>query len=192
METILSLKLKFQTMNKILVILPALIFTSIITVAQTFTLKSNDIGGQAVNKQFANSFGCHGENISPQLSWENAPKETQSFAVTMYDKDAPTGSGFWHWLIFNIPANIMELKSNAGDITKAIAPAGSVQSNTDVGKPGYFGVCPPPGQSHQYLITVFALKSKLELDKNATPAVVGFYLNQNAIAKASIVTYGQR
>ncbi len=120
------------------------------------------------------------------------PKETQSFAVTMYDKDAPTGSGFWHWLIFNIPANIMELKSNAGDITKAIAPAGSVQSNTDVGKPGYFGACPPPGQSHQYLITVFALKSKLELDKNATPAVVGFYLNQNAIAKASIVTYGQR
>jgi len=182
----------FKKMKKTIVILSALIFTSIISAAQTFTLKSNDIGGQAVNKQFANSFGCHGENISPQLSWENAPKETQSFAVTMYDKDAPTGSGFWHWLIFNIPANIMELKSNAGDITKAIAPPGSVQSNTDAGKPGYLGPCPPPGPSHQYLITVFALKGKLELDKNATPAVVGFYLSQQTIAKAALVMYGQQ
>ena len=191
-QTILSLQSKFQKMEKTIVILSALIFTSIISAAQTFTLKSNDIGGQAVNKQFANSFGCHGENISPQLSWENAPKETQSFAVTMYDKDAPTGSGFWHWLVFNIPANIMELKSNAGDITKAIAPPGSVQSNTDAGKPGYLGPCPPPGPSHQYLITVFALKGKLELDKNATPAVVGFYLSQQTIAKAALVMYGQQ
>jgi Raf kinase inhibitor-like YbhB/YbcL family protein len=179
-------------MKKVTVFLFAFIFTAITAIAQTFTLKSNEIGGQAVNKQFANTFGCHGENISPQLYWENPPKETQSFAVTMYDKDAPTGSGLWHWVIFNIPPNITELKSNAGDVTKAIAPAGSVQSNTDVGKPGYLGPCPPPGQSHQYLITVFALKSKLDLDKNATPAVVGFYLGQQTIAKASLVMYGQQ
>ena len=179
-------------MNKITIVLAALSLISITTVAQTFTLTSSDIGGQAVNKQFANGFGCHGENISPQLSWQNAPKETQSFAITIYDKDAPTGSGFWHWLIFNIPANVTELKSNAGDISISIAPAGSLQSNTDVGKPGYFGPCPPPGSAHQYLITVFALKGKLELDKNTTPAIVGFYLNQQAIARASLVMYGQQ
>lgn len=160
--------------------------------AQTFTLKSKDVGGQATNKEFFNGFGCSGENISPQLSWENAPQGTQSFAVTIYDKDAPTGSGFWHWVIFNIPANVTELKSNAGDITKAIAPAGVIQSITDYGKFGYGGPCPPPGLIHEYLITVYALKNKLELDKNTTPAIVGFNLNQSVIGKASIVMYGKQ
>ncbi|HET9825378.1 MAG TPA: YbhB/YbcL family Raf kinase inhibitor-like protein [Chitinophagaceae bacterium] len=179
-------------MKKITIVLCALSLIGMGAIAQTFTLTSKDIGGQAVNKQFANGFGCHGENISPQLSWQNAPKETQSFAVTMYDKDAPTGSGLWHWVIFNIPANVTELKSNAGDVSTSIAPAGSVQSNNDVGKPGYFGPCPPPGPAHQYIITVFALKSKLDLDKNSTPAIVGFYLNQQVIARASLVIYGQQ
>ena len=151
--------------------------------AQTFTLKSKDIGGQATNKEFFNGFGCTGENVSPQLSWENVPAGTQSFAVTIYDKDAPTGSGFWHWVIFNIPANVTELKTNAGDVTKSIAPAGVVQSITDFGKFGYGGPCPPPGRIHEYLITVYALKSKLELDKNTTPAVVGFNLNQLVLGK---------
>ncbi|HEY9045852.1 MAG TPA: YbhB/YbcL family Raf kinase inhibitor-like protein [Ohtaekwangia sp.] len=160
--------------------------------AQTFTLKSNEIGGQATNKQFFNGFGCSGENVSPQLSWEHAPKETQYFAVTIYDKDAPTGSGFWHWLIFNIPANVNELKSNAGDITKAIAPAGAVQSLTDFGKQGYGGPCPPAGPIHEYLITVYALKNKIDLDKNTGPALVGFYINQAVIAKASIVMYAKQ
>jgi Raf kinase inhibitor-like YbhB/YbcL family protein len=160
--------------------------------AQTFTLKSNEVGGQATQKQFANSFGCHGENISPQLSWENAPAGTQSFAVTVYDKDAPTGSGFWHWVIFNIPANTSELKSGAGDLSKSLAPKDAVQSNNDSGMPGYLGPCPPPGAPHEYLITVFALKSKLQLDKNTTPAVVGFYMSQLTLGKASIVIYAQQ
>jgi Raf kinase inhibitor-like YbhB/YbcL family protein len=160
--------------------------------AQTFTLKSNDIGGQATNKQFFNSFGCHGENVPPELSWVNAPAGTQSFAVTMYDKDAPTGSGFWHWLIFNIPASVTELKSDAGNTGKNIAPEDAIQSMTDFGKPGYGGPCPPPGPIHEYLITVYALKTKLTLDKNTGPALVGFYLNANTIAKASIVMYAQQ
>lgn len=160
--------------------------------AQTFTLKSNEIGGQATNKQFLNGFGCHGENVSPELSWVNAPAGTQSFAVTIYDKDAPTGSGFWHWLIFNIPANVTELVSNAGTISKNLAPAGSIQSNNDTGQPGYAGPCPPPGPIHEYLITVFALKTKLSLDKNTPPALVGFNINANTIAKASIVMYAQQ
>jgi Raf kinase inhibitor-like YbhB/YbcL family protein len=160
--------------------------------AQTFTLKSNEIGGQATNRQFANTFGCHGDNVSPELHWENAPAGTQSFAVTIYDKDAPTGSGFWHWLIFNIPADATGLKSDAGNIAKGLAPAGAIQSNSDYGVPGYGGPCPPPGLIHEYLITVFALKNKLTLDKNATPAIVGFYLNSSVIEKASIVMYAKQ
>jgi len=160
--------------------------------AQTFTLKSNDVGGQATQKQFANVFGCQGENVSPQLSWENPPAGTQSFAVTIYDKDAPTGSGFWHWVIFNIPADVKELKSGAGDIAKGLAPKGAIQIKTDAGTPGYIGPCPPPGAPHEYLITVFALKSKLDLDQNATAAYVGFNLSFQVIEKASIVMYGKR
>ncbi len=160
--------------------------------AQTFTLKSNDIGGQATNKQFFNGFGCQGGNVSPELSWENAPEGTKYFAVTMYDPDAPTGSGWWHWVIFNIPAKVNELKSDAGDISKSIAPEGSVQSMTDFGKQGYGGPCPPPGAPHEYLITIYALKGKIDLDKTANPAMVGFYLNQNMIEKASIVMYGKQ
>jgi Raf kinase inhibitor-like YbhB/YbcL family protein len=163
-----------------------------VATAQTFTLKSNELGGQATQKQFANTFGCHGENISPQLSWEDVPAGTQSFAVTIYDKDAPTGSGFWHWVIFNIPSDVKELKSGAGDLAKTLAPKDAIQTNNDSGAQGYIGPCPPPGAPHEYLITVFALKSKLPLDKSATPAVVGFYMSQNTIAKASIVVYGKQ
>lgn len=179
-------------MNKYLFLAGALFLGSAAFAQNTFTLKSSDIGGQATNKQFFNGFGCHGENISPELSWSNAPAGTQSFAVTIYDKDAPTGSGFWHWLIFNIPANVMELKADAGNIGKGLAPAGAVQSVTDFGQQGYGGPCPPPGPIHEYLITVFALKTKLNLDKNTGAALVGFNINANTIAKASIVMYAQQ
>ena len=179
-------------MKKTAIVLSLIVFGCASAWAQGFTLKSNELGGQATQKQFANAFGCHGQNISPELSWENAPAGTQAFAVTMYDKDAPTGSGFWHWVVFNIPAGTTELKSGAGDPTKGLMPAGAIQSNTDAGAPGYVGPCPPPGTPHEYLITVFALKTKLNLDKSATPAYVGFMLNFNTLAKASIVMYGQQ
>ena len=178
-------------MKKILVLFVLLSVTFSLS-AQTFTLKINDVGGQATQKQFANTFGCKGENISPQLAWENAPAGTQSFAVTIYDKDAPTGSGFWHWVIFNIPAGVNELKSGAGDISKNLAPKEAIQIKTDAGTIGYMGPCPPPGAPHEYLITVFALKNKLELGQNATAAVVGFNLSFAVIEKASIVMYGKR
>lgn len=190
------LKYIFKNINQLQMkkLFSLLITTGFFTVvsAQTFTLKSNDIGGQATNKQMLNSYGCTGDNISPQLYWENTPKETQAFAVTMYDKDAPTGSGFWHWVVFNIPANVTELKSSAGDITKNLMPEGAIQSNSDGGRPGYGGPCPQPGSAHMYLITVYALKTKLALDKNATPAIVGLMINNNLIAKASLVMYAQR
>lgn len=162
--------------------------------AQTFTLKSKDVGGQATNKEVFKGFGCTGENISPQLYWENVPAGTKSFAVTMYDPDAPTGSGFWHWVIFDIPANITELKSDAGNPSKNIAPPGSIQGKTDFGQVGYGGPCPPEGSpSHEYKITVYALKTeKLGVDQNATAAVVGFNIFFNTIAKASIIMYYKR
>lgn len=162
--------------------------------AQTFTLKSKDLSGQAVNQQVFNGFGCNGENISPQLYWEHVPSGTKSFGITVFDPDAPTGSGWWHWLIFDIPASVTELKSDAGNSSKSIAPKESIQSMTDFNKIGYGGPCPPEGDSpHQYIVTIYALKvDKLGLDKNINPATVGFYLNQNAIAKASLVFYYKR
>lgn len=162
--------------------------------AQTFTLKSTDLSGQATNKQVFKGYGCTGENISPQLSWNNAPEGTKSFAVTIYDPDAPTGSGWWHWLIFDIPSNSSELKPGAGTVDLKLAPKQSIQTKTDFGTFGYGGPCPPPGRKpHQYIVTVYALKTeKLGIDKNASPALVGFYLNANVIQKASLVFYYQR
>ncbi len=175
-----------------------LVFFMLITTASfgqnTFTLSSTDIGGQATKSQEFSGFGCTGNNESPQLSWANAPKGTKSFAITMYDPDAPTGSGWWHWIVFDIPANINELVTNAGNISLNLAPTGSIQSVTDYGSAGYGGPCPPEGHGlHQYIITVYALKTdSLGLTKDTNAAVVGYYLWNNTLAKASIVAYYQR
>ncbi|MCW3466668.1 YbhB/YbcL family Raf kinase inhibitor-like protein [Chitinophaga nivalis] len=159
---------------------------------QTFTLKSNTMGGQLPNQQYANGMGFNGENQSPQLYWEHAPEETQGFAVTMYDLDAPTGSGFWHWVVFNIPSHVHELVAGSGDPGKDLLPEGAIQSHTDAGTPGYIGAAPNAGPAHRYLITVHALSKTLALDKNATPAFVGFNLHFATLAKASLVVYAQQ
>jgi Raf kinase inhibitor-like YbhB/YbcL family protein len=162
--------------------------------AKTFTLTSNDLGGEATELQEFNGFGCSGQNQSPHLAWENAPEGTKSFAVTMFDPDAPTGSGFWHWVMFDIPADVNELVTSAGDVDKGLAPEGAIQSLTDYGIKGYGGPCPPEGHGiHQYIITVHALKTdKLGTDADTNPAVVGFNLWNQTIAKASIVAYYKR
>ncbi len=167
------------------------LLTAQVVLAEGFTLYSNDIGGQLPEAQVYSGFGCSGKNISPQLRWENAPADTRSFAVTVYDPDAPTGSGWWHWLIFDIPKNATSLKQGAGNIEKGLAPKGAVQSVTSFGVAGYGGACPPPGDgAHRYVFTVYALKvEKLELDSSAMPALVGFMLNRNALAKASLIAY---
>ena len=161
---------------------------------QTFTLKSADLGGQFTNEFVAGNFGCNGSNKSPELNWENAPGGTASFAVTMYDMDAPTGSGFWHWVIVDIPANVLELKQGAGDVKAGNAPVGCLQSINDTGQPGYQGPCPGEGEApHHYLITVYALKTaKLGTTSNSTATLTGFLLNKQALAKASIVAYFKR
>ena len=159
--------------------------------ADEFTLTSSRIGGQLTIDQVYSGFGCTGKNISPELKWTGAPKAAKSFAVTVYDPDAPTGSGWWHWVIFNIPADVNELKTGAGDPAKKLAPPGSVQSMTDYGKPGFGGACPPIGdRPHRYIITVFALDvPKMDLDEKAGAAYVGFNLNAHALAKASLMAY---
>ncbi|MGQ0811109.1 MAG: YbhB/YbcL family Raf kinase inhibitor-like protein [Nitrospiraceae bacterium] len=150
--------------------------------------------GRIANEQVFSGFGCSGGNVSPELRWQDAPKETKSFAVTVYDPDAPTGSGWWHWVIFNIPSAVNMLASNAGKPDGGMAPEGSVQSVTDFGQPGYGGPCPPAGDKpHRYIFTVYALKvDQLPLKPDASGAMVGFYLNQNKLAKASLTArYGR-
>ncbi|MBD0305090.1 MAG: YbhB/YbcL family Raf kinase inhibitor-like protein [Nitrospiraceae bacterium] len=167
------------------------------SLAADFRLTSPDLKeqGKIANKHVYSGFGCSGGNTSPELHWENAPKETKSFAVTVYDPDAPTGSGWWHWVIFNIPATVHTLPANAGKPDgEAAALEGSIQSVTDFGQPGYGGPCPPAGDKpHRYIFTVYALKvDQLPLKKDASGAMVGFNLNQNALAKASLTAlYGR-
>ena len=173
-------------------LLTALLTISISCAAQTFTLKSNDVQGQATTKQVFNGFGCSGENTSPELHWENPPSGVKSFAVTMFDEDAPTGSGWWHWLLFDLAPDIRQLVTNAGNPSANLAPKMAIQSRTDFGLPGYGGPCPPPGKPHRYIITVYALDIEtLGLQNDASPALVGFMLEQHVIQKASIVFYYQ-
>jgi Raf kinase inhibitor-like YbhB/YbcL family protein len=163
--------------------------------AQTMTLTSPDIapGGKIADEQVYKGFGCTGGNISPALSWSGAPKGAKSFALTVYDPDAPTGSGWWHWVVFNIPPNVTSLPKNAGDPKGPEAPKGAVQSRTDFGVPGYGGPCPPKGDpAHHYHFTIFAVDTPtLDGDENTSAATVGFMLHFHTLAKAELVgVYG--
>ena len=174
----------------VLVLLPAPGFAADFRVTSPTIKEQGSIG----NEHVFNGFGCTGRNVSPELKWEHAPKDVKSFAVTVYDPDAPTGSGWWHWVIFNIPPGVTSLSVGAGTPDSSSAPQGTVQSITDFGQPGYGGPCPPQGDKpHRYIFTVYALKvDQLPLKKEASGAMVGYYLNQNALGKASLtVTYGR-
>ena len=156
---------------------------------KNFTLKSNDLQGQLNINQVFKGFGCSGKNISPELEWGGEPTKTKSFAITMYDPDAPTGSGWWHWVVFDIPKTVTSIVSNASILKRL--PLGSVESLTDFKTTGFGGACPPKGdKAHRYIITVYALDvDSLGLDKNANPALVGFMLNAHFIQKSSIISY---
>lgn len=133
-------------------------------------------------------FGCAGGNKSPHLKWSGTPEQTKSFAITCYDPDAPTGSGFWHWLVVNIPSTVSELAEGAGS-TNGKLPEGALQTRTDFGAPGYGGPCPPAGDHpHRYLFTIFAVKSdKLDVSADTSAAIVGFNLHFNTLARAEIM-----
>ena len=168
-------------------------FGAVASAEGKFELTSNLKPGQSIPADYyANVFGCTAKSLSPTLEWKNEPAGTKSFAITFYDKDAPTGSGFWHYVLFDVPANIHKIET--GDLTAGKIPAGSVESMTDAGKPGYFGPCPPIGRKHTYIYTVYALKTdKLGVPTTSTPAYVGFNLWGNTLSKASFtVTAGPR
>jgi hypothetical protein len=164
--------------------------------AGEFSLSSPQVanGTYVPKQQVYNGFGCSGENVSPALSWANPPEGTQSFAVTVYDPDAPTGSGWWHWVIFNIPATVNALPVGAGAADGHLAPQGSVQSRTDFGSNGYGGPCPPVGDTpHRYRFTVYALNvASLPLTSDAMPEMVGYYIHQHMLGSAQIsALYGR-
>ncbi len=166
-----------------------LLFVAVSNVwAEGFYLTSSDVQGQIANEQVFNSFGCSGKNISPQLSWGNAPADTKSFAITVYDPDAPTGSGWWHWVVFNIDKSIDKIKTGAS--TKTM-PEGAIESTTSYGSKGFGGACPPKGDKpHRYIFTVYALDTdKIEQSADARPELIGFFINSHAIARASIMAY---
>ncbi|MGM3172928.1 YbhB/YbcL family Raf kinase inhibitor-like protein [Dickeya lacustris] len=164
--------------------------------ASTLTLSSPAIAPKStLPKRFeADSFGCQGENQSPALHWQGAPAGTQSFAVTVYDPDAPTGSGWWHWMVINIPASVNQLADNAGEAGGKRLPDGARQLRIDYGVEAWGGVCPPPGDKpHRYIFTVYALKTPtLDIPKEANPALGGYMINANTLAKASFTAYYSR
>ena len=146
-------------------------------------------------KYVFNSFGCEGENVSPAVIWRDAPTNAKSFALTVYDPDAPTGSGWWHWLVINIPADMHGLQQGAGDPAARKVPKGVVQTRTDFGKPGWGGPCPPRGdRPHRYIFTVHALKvDRLDVPEDASGALVGYMIHANQIGKASFTAhYGRK
>lgn len=156
----------------------------------TLSLTSPNFGdGEpiAMRHVFA-GFGCTGGNVSPGFAWSGTPAGTKSFALTCFDPDAPTGSGWWHWTVFNIPADVTSLAEGASHPGKSGLPAGAVEGRTDFGAPGYGGPCPPEGHGpHRYVFTLHALKEEsLPLNAESSGALVGYYLHFATIETASL------
>lgn len=144
--------------------------------------------------QVYNGFGCSGKNQSPALEWTPGPKGTKSYAITVYDPDAPTGSGWWHWVVYNIPADVTGLEAGAGDISGKLLPKGAVHGRTDFGTHAFGGACPPKGDKpHRYVFTIHALKTDMiNVPKDASAALIGFNINFNSIASAGFTAnYGR-
>ena len=169
----------------------ALLLAAVLTMPATasdMSLSSSDIaeGTTLSTDQVFQGFGCEGGNSSPALSWSNAPEDTKSFAITVYDPDAPTGSGWWHWFAFNIPAEVHELGNGAS------LPEGAVELTNDYGAKGFGGACPPQGEVHRYQFTVYALPTLLEIDESVSNALAGFMVRANATASATITAVYNR
>lgn len=157
------------------------------------TLTSPDFadGGTLPAAQVLNGFGCSGANVSPALEWSGAPEGTKSFLLTAYDPDAPTGSGWWHWTVANIPAEVTSLAAGA---SPAGLPQGAVEGRTDFGAPGFGGACPPEGAApHRYVFTIYAMpEATLPLDGEASGAMFGFYAQGMALDHAELTaTFGR-
>lgn len=161
----------------------------------SFELHSDDVadGQMMTDNQVYNAFGMTGKNISPSLSWSGFPAETKGFAVTCFDPDAPTGSGFWHWVLLDIPASVTSLPAGAGHASGSGLPAQAMHLRNDYGSKDFGGAAPPAGDSpHRYVFAVHALDvPSLELEPDTTPAVAGFNLRFRTIARGVLIpVYG--
>lgn len=164
--------------------------------AGDFVLASPDVADQrTVAEAFVyNGYGCGGGNLSPALQWRGAPAATRSFAVTVFDPDAPTGSGWWHWVLYNVPASVDRLPRGAGDPARQLLPFGAVEGRSDFGTLGYGGPCPPKGsRAHHFVFTVYALDvDALPVHNGASGAMVGFAVHEHKLAEAKLTTiYGR-
>ena len=151
-------------------------------------LISNDLrdGDKLGHRHVFNGMGYDGDNISPHLAWDDLPAGTKSFVVTCFDPDAPTGSGWWHWVVVNLPADTRVLPQGFGSGLVA-QPDGVIQTRTDFGKAGYGGAAPPQGEHHHYHFTVYAIDTEtLEVDENASGAYLGFNVHFHTLGKASL------
>lgn len=163
--------------------------TSALAQAQSFKLTSSDFrqGGKLKESQVYNTFGCQGGNQSPALSWSNVPKNTQSLVLTAYDPNAPTGSGWWHWIVYDMPADTRSLATNAGTVNSTTLPAGAKQGRNDAGTYDFGGACPPKGDKpHRYIFTLYALDiPHLDVPPDASAAHIGFAIHNHIIAKTT-------
>ncbi|MBL6664292.1 MAG: YbhB/YbcL family Raf kinase inhibitor-like protein [Rickettsiales bacterium] len=182
-------------MKKIIILFLTFVLASCINKsnAPDFEFGSQDIkpGSSIKVKHVFDGFGCVGDNISPQLFWKNAPKDTKSFAITVYDPDAPTGSGWWHWIALNIPASYGSLSQEFGGKNEFLLNNDITQIKNDYGTYSFGGPCPPEGDKpHRYIFTIYALKTdKIAISQNSSAALAGFMINANMIAKKSFVAH---
>jgi Raf kinase inhibitor-like YbhB/YbcL family protein len=159
----------------------------------TFEVTSTDVadGEELPTPQVSGIFGAGGSDTSPQLSWSGFPEGTKSFAITVYDPAAPTGAGFWHWAVADIPVSTTSLPSGAGDGSGAQLPPGAIQLKNDASLARFLGAAPPAGSGkHPYFIAIHAVDvEKLGIDENATPAFLGFNLSGHTLARAVITPW---
>lgn len=159
-------------------------------VVPKFDVISHDIKDSEVlpTAQVSGIMGAGGEDISPHLSWSGAPNDTESYVVTCFDPDAPTGSGFWHWVVYDIPPSITELATGAGKEASTVLPKGSKHLKNDAGFPGYLGSAPPPGHGpHRYIFAVHALNIEvLPINEHVSAAVCGFNMFGKTVGRAII------
>lgn len=148
-------------------------------------------GGQVERAQLNQR--CGGRDVSPALKWHDAPLGTKSYVLLMHDPDAPKVGGFWHWVVYDIPASVTSLPADAGDPHKHLLPTGAVQARSDFGTRGYGGPCPPPGRAHRYVIRLYAMpNTKLNVPHGAKASIIAAYADAMALGRAQIMArYGR-